>query len=119
MYRQDNSAYVSVTSDSADLQLHLADLIRLLDESVSHITCVKIERGWLIEFRYMSPITATRLGDLGKALETTADERRDLVPLARQATDLLNAIETGKAQGDGGLDHRVRAAGLFRRRGLI
>ena len=119
VYRQDSSAYVSVTFDSADLQLHLADLIRLLDESVAHFACVQIERGWLIEFRYMSPITAARLADLGRALETTADERSDLVPLARQAADLLNVIETGKAHDDARLDHRVRAAGLFRRRGLI
>ena len=119
VYRQDNSAYVSVIFDSADLQLPLADLIRLLDECVSYFTCVQIERGWLIEVRYMSPVTPTRLVDLGRALETTADERKDLVRLARQTADLLNVIETGKAEDGANLDHRVLAAELFRRRGLI
>jgi hypothetical protein len=119
VYRQDSSAYVSVTFDSADLQHHLDDLVRLLDESVSNFACVQIERGWLIEFRYMSPVTPTRLVDLGRALETTADERKDLMQLARQTADLLKVIETGKVQDDANLDHRGRAAGLFRRRGLI
>jgi hypothetical protein len=119
VYRQDSSAYVSVTFDSADHQLQLADLVHLLDESVSNFTYVQIERGWLIEFRYMSPAAPTRLVDLGRALETTGDERKDLVQLARQTADLMNVIEGGKAQDDGNLDHRVRAAGLFRRRGLI
>lgn len=119
VYRQGSSAFVAVTSDSANLHPPLADLVRLLDECVSYFTCVQIERGWLIAVRYMSPITPTRLADLGRSLEAAADERRDLLPLARQTAYLLKLIETGKAQDDADLDHQVRAAELFRRRGLI
>ena len=100
MYRQDSSAHIAVTSDSADLHSSLADLVRLLDECVSYFACVQVERGWLIEVRYMSPVTPTRLADLGRSLEATADERRDLLPLARQTADLLNLIETGEAPDD-------------------
>jgi hypothetical protein len=119
VYRQDNSAYVAVTSDSLDLHSSLADLVHLLDECASYFTGVQIEGGWLIEVRYMSPVTPARLADLGRSLEATADERKDLLSLARRAADLRNLIETGKSEGDADTDHQVHAAELFRRRGLI
>jgi dsRNA-specific ribonuclease len=119
VYRQDNSAHMAVTSDSADLHPLLADLIRVLDECVSYLTCDQIEGGWLIGVRYISPVTPARLADLGRALEATADERKDLVPLAGRTANLLNLIETGKAQDGAGLDHRALAAALFRQRGSI
>jgi hypothetical protein len=119
VYRQNDSAYVAVTSDSADLHSPLTDLVRLLDECVTHFTCVQIDRGWLIEVRYMIPISPAMLADLGRSLEATADERKDLLSLARRAADLVNLIETGKSQGDADTDHQVHAAELFRRRGLI
>jgi hypothetical protein len=119
VYRRDSSAYIAVTFDSVDLQQSLAHLVRLLDECVSYFTYVQIERGWLLEVRYMSPVTPTRLVDLGRALEATADERKDLLSLAKRTADLLSLIETGKVHDDANADHRVRAAELFRRRGLI
>lgn len=119
VYRQDGSAYVAVASDSADLHSLLGDLVRLLDECVSYFTCVQVDGGWLIEVRYMTPVTPTKLADLGRSLEGEGDERKDLVSLARQTADLLNLVEAGNAPDDTGPGHRARAAELFRRRGLI
>jgi hypothetical protein len=61
----------------------------------------------------------TRLRDLGRSLETTADERPDLLLLARQTVSLLNLIETGVPPDDLDSEHRALAGELFRRRGLI
>jgi dsRNA-specific ribonuclease len=119
VYRQDSSARVAVTSHSANLHSSLADLVRLLDECVSYFACVQIEQGWLIEVRYINPVAPTSLRDLGRSLETTADERPDLLSLARRTAYLLNLIETDVPPDDLDSDHRALAAELFRRRGLI
>jgi hypothetical protein len=41
------------------------------------------------------------------------------VPLARRAADVVNIVETAKAEGDVGSELQVHAAELFRRTGLI
>jgi hypothetical protein len=117
VYRQKNSAYVSLTSDSIDLHRPLADLTHLFEECVSYLTCVQVEGGWLVEVRYKSPITPTTLADLGKSLDANTDQRRDLVPLAQKAAALLSSVENGKSPDSA--DYRWQAAELLRRRGLI
>jgi hypothetical protein len=42
-----------------------------------------------------------------------------LQALARRTADLVSVIEAGKAHDDADVDHRIQAAELFRRRGLI
>jgi dsRNA-specific ribonuclease len=119
VYRQDKSANVAVTLDSADLHSPLVDLVRLIDECVSHFACIEIDQGWLIDLRYTSSVAPAKLAELGRSLEATADERKDLLSLARGAASLVNLIEIGKAHSDVDIDPRVHAADLFRRRGLI
>ena len=119
VYRQDSSARIAVTSGSTDLHSPLADLARLLDECVSYFACVQIEEGWLIEVRYMRPVTPARLPDLGRSLEAQADERKDLLSLARQTAHLLNLIESDNGPDNLTANYQACAAELFRLRGPI
>lgn len=119
VYRQDNSVYVTITSPSVDLHPPLNALVRLLDDSVSYFTCVEIEHGWLVEARYVSPVKPTRLSDLGRALEAKSDQRKDLVPLARRAADLVNLIDAARGTDDPNSDHQVQASELLQRKGRI
>jgi len=119
VYRQDNSAHVAVSADSADLRSALAELARLLDECISYVDCAQIEQGWLIKVRYMRPITSATLADVGRSVQAAADERKDLLPLARQIADLVNLVETVYAQGDAAMDYQIHAAELSGQRGMI
>ena len=60
MYRRDNSAYVTLAPESADMHAPLPELARMLGECVSYLTCVQIENGWLLEARYVTPVTPVR-----------------------------------------------------------
>jgi dsRNA-specific ribonuclease len=119
VYRQDNSAYVTLTSESADMHAPLAELARLFGECVSYLTCVQIENGWLLEARYITAVMPVRLAELARALEFSADTREDLRPAAVRATDLLKLIEADNVPEK--VEHLVagRTAELFERRTLI
>lgn len=119
IYRRSESAYVSLTSNSLGLPGKLAELARLLEECVSGFVYVRLDDGWLAEFRYTSPITPTTLAELGQALDAVADQRPDLRSLARSAAGLIDLIEGDTDQASAQPDHRAYAAELHRRRGMI
>ena len=118
VYRQDNSAYLTLTSQTADLHTPLSDLAHLLNECVSYLACVQIENGWLLEARYVPSVIPTRLADLGRAIEATADRRDDLQPLAVRARDLLKFVVEGLPEDTTYLLPE-QASELFARRTLI
>lgn len=119
VYRQDNSAYMTLTSQTADLHTPVADLARLLSECISYLTCVQIEDGWLMEARYVISAMPIRLADLGRALEGAADIRDDLRPVAVRVRDLLKLVEADDVPENA--EHLLpeRATELFAQRTLI
>jgi len=117
VYSQEGSAQIAVTSSSDDLQRPLAELIRLLDESISHFACVQIDDGWLINADYASLATVTRLPDLAKALLVDSG-RTDLLSLAKHTEHLADRIERGSATGTYS-DCRAQANELYLRKTSI
>jgi dsRNA-specific ribonuclease len=120
VYRRDGSAYVTMSASIPDLQSRLSELARLLDESVSHLVCVPIERGWLIELEYVRCVTLGRLADLGRSLAENGDERRDLLHVAKRASDYIDHVEKAWISDiSADYDLQERAADLFACRALI
>ena len=119
VYRREGSAYVTLAAQAADLQASLAELARLLNESVSYMECVEIEHGWLLEARYVEHGNPRHWPDLGRVLEATADQRPDLASVARRCDELVCLIQGGVVPESADSSPQALAAGLHQRRNLI
>jgi hypothetical protein len=60
-----------------------------------------------------------RWTDLGRIVESVADQRNDLMPLARRANELVRLIESGAEPESIGARHQTLASELHQRRNLI
>lgn len=119
VYRRDGAAYVTVTAASTGIQETLAEFAHLLNECVSYLECVEIEHGWLMEVRYVEGASPRRWADLGRIVESVADQRTDLTPLASRADELVRLIESGAEPESIGARQQILASELHQRRNLI
>lgn len=108
-----------LAAQTADLQASLAELAHLLNESVSYMECVEIEHGWLLEARYVEHGSPKHWPDLGRVLEATADQRPDLISIARRCDELVCLIQGGVVPESADSSQQALAAGLHQRRNLI